>query len=106
MKNKIKKNDEVIVITGKDKGKIGKVKKIIPSIRKAIVEKINLIKKHQKPLPNINQPSGIFEKESKIDISNIAIFNKETRKADRIGFTFEKGKKIRFLKSNKKKLKK
>lgn len=105
MKNKIHKNDEVIVLTGKDKGKIGKVKKIIPSIRKAIVEKINLVKKHQKPLPDINQPSGIFEKESKIDISNIAIFNPETKKADRIGFKFKKGKKIRFFKSNKKEIK-
>lgn len=101
MKVKIRKNDEVIVLTGRDKGKIGTVKKII-SKRKIIVEKINLVKKHQKPIPNINQPSGIFEKEAEIDISNVAIFNPETKKADRIGFKIKNGKKFRFFKKNKK----
>lgn len=104
MNNKIRKNDEVIVLAGKDKGKIGKVKKVLFK-KKIIVDKINLIKKHQKPIPNINQPSGIFEKEAAIDISNVAIFNPETKKADRIGFRIENGKKVRFFKKNNKTIK-
>ncbi|WMY97288.1 MAG: 50S ribosomal protein L24 [Arsenophonus sp.] len=101
MASKIRNNDEVIVLVGKDKGKRGKVKKIL-SKNKVLVEGINLIKKHQKPIPSLNQPGGILEQESAIDISNIAIFNFKTGKADRVGFRIESGKKIRFFKSNNK----
>lgn len=101
MSAKIKKKDEIIVISGKDKGKKGIVKKILPK-GKVIVKGINMVKKHQKPIPSVNKPGGIVEQESSIHISNIAIFNKETGKSDRIGFKFNDGKKIRFLKSTKK----
>lgn len=60
----------------------------------------NLVKKHQKPVPALNQPGGIVEKEAAIQVSNVAIFNATTGKADRVGFRFEDGKKVRFFKSN------
>lgn len=99
MANKIRCNDEVIVLTGKDKGKRGKVKNILSS-GKAIVEGINIIKKHQKSVQALNQSSGIIEREAAIQISNLAIFNTNSKKSDRIGFKFENGKKIRIFKSN------
>ncbi|RLM19162.1 50S ribosomal protein L24 [Brenneria alni] len=99
MAAKIRRDDEVIVLTGKDKGKRGKVKNVL-SASKVIVEGINLVKKHQKPVPALNQPGGIVEKEAAIQVSNLAIFNTATGKADRVGFRFEDGKKVRFFKSN------
>jgi len=96
---KIHCNDEVIVLTGKDKGKRGKVKKVY-SCGKVIVDGINLVKKHKKPIPTLNKPGGIIKKEAKIHVSNVAIFNMKTGKADRIGFRIENGRKIRFFKSN------
>ena len=96
----IKKNDTVIVLSGKDKGKKGKVLEAMPATGKVIVEGINLVKKHQKPVPALNQPGGIVEKEAAIQVSNVAIFNAATGKADRVGFRFEDGKKVRFFKSN------
>ncbi|URJ30252.1 50S ribosomal protein L24 [Blochmannia endosymbiont of Camponotus sp.] len=97
---KIKRNDEVIILSGKDKGKKGKVKHIFYDKGRAIVTGINLIKKHQKPNPNKNQPGGIIEKEASVDLSNIAIFNTTLNKADRVGFKIKNGKKIRIFKSN------
>lgn len=99
MAAKVRRDDEVIVLTGKDKGKRGKVKNVL-STGKAIVEGINLVKKHQKPVPAMNQPGGIVEKETAIDLSNLAIFNAATSKADRVGFKIENGKKVRVFKSN------
>lgn len=99
MSLKIRCNDIVIVITGKDKGKKGKVKNVLCS-KKVIVEGINIIKKHQKVNSKIkNSISGIIEKESPISISNVAFFNFKNSKAERIGFRFINGKKFRFLKS-------
>ncbi|QWA11718.1 MULTISPECIES: 50S ribosomal protein L24 [Sodalis] len=99
MAAKIRRDDEVIVLTGKDKGKRGKVKNVL-STGKAIVEGINLVKKHQKPVPATNQPGGIVEQEAAIQLSNIAIFNGAANKADRVGFKIEDGKKVRIFKSN------
>ncbi|MCR3755456.1 MAG: 50S ribosomal subunit protein L24 [Sodalis sp. Psp] len=99
MAAKIHRGDEVIVLTGKDKGKRGKVKNVL-STGKAIVEGINLVKKHQKPAPDTNQQGGIIEKEAAINLSNLAIFNAAFSKADRVGFRIEDGKKIRIFKSN------
>lgn len=99
MAAKIRRDDEIIVLTGKDKGKQKKVKKVLKN-GKVIVEGVNLVKKHQKPVPSLNKPGGIVEKEAPIEVSNLAIFNKETGKADRIGFRYENGKKVRFFKSN------
>ncbi|KEY90894.1 50S ribosomal protein L24 [Candidatus Photodesmus blepharus] len=99
MAAKIRRNDDVIVLTGKDKGKKGKVVKVYRS-GKVVVEGINFIKKHQKPVPASGQKGGIIKQEAAIDVSNVAIFNTTTGKADRVGFRFEDGKKVRFFKSN------
>lgn len=96
---KIKTDDEVIVIAGKDKGKRGKVARVLDDQR-VIVSGVNMIKKHTKPNPQLNITGGIVEKEAPIQVSNVAIFNAETEKADRVGFKFEDGKKIRVFKSN------
>jgi large subunit ribosomal protein L24 len=96
---KIKKDDEVIVIAGKDKGKRGKVSKVRTDGR-LVVSGVNLVKKHQKPNPNLGQAGGIVEQEAAIQASNVAIYNPETQKADRVGFRTEGDKKVRFFKSN------
>ncbi|MGB0860008.1 MAG: 50S ribosomal protein L24, partial [Pseudoalteromonas spongiae] len=92
MAAKIRRDDEVIVLAGKDKGKRGKVLSVVTESSRVFVEGVNLIKKHQKPVPQLNQPGGIVEKEASIDVSNVAIFNQETGKADRVGFKIEDGK--------------
>jgi large subunit ribosomal protein L24 len=97
---KIKRDDEVIVIAGKDKGKRGKVLKVLDNDR-VLVSGIQMIKKHQKPNPQLGVPGGIVEKEAPIQVSNVAIFNSATNKADRVGFKIlEDNKKIRIFKSN------
>lgn len=98
--NKLKKNDEVIVITGRDKGKRGKINRVLPD-GKLIVSGVQMIKKHQKPNPNLGVAGGIVEKEAPIDASNVAIYNAATSKADRVGIkVLEDGKKVRVFKSN------
>ncbi|HIF36438.1 MAG: 50S ribosomal protein L24 [Candidatus Thioglobus sp.] len=96
---KIKQNDEVIVIAGKDKGSIGTVTKILGS--KLIVEGFNLAKKHVRPNPQAGIQGGIEEKEMPLNASNVAIYNPTTKKADRIGVRVnDKGIKERFFKSS------
>jgi large subunit ribosomal protein L24 len=97
---KIKKGDEVIITTGKDKGKRGSVLKIGANDR-VLVESCNMAKKHVKPNPNAGESGGIVEKEMPLHISNIALFNPASGKGDRVGIkTLEDGKKVRFFKSN------
>ncbi|GGP23983.1 50S ribosomal protein L24 [Silvimonas iriomotensis] len=99
--NKIRKGDEVIVITGKDKGKRGVVLRVIPNEDRIVVEGVAVVKKHQKPNPMRGQQGGIVEMNASIHVSNVAIFNATTGKADRVGFkVLEDGKKVRFFKSN------
>ena len=100
MASKIRLNDEVVILAGKDKGKSGKVTKVLTAEGKVFVEGINLIKKHQKPVPQLQQPGGIVEKEAAINVSNVAIKNPASGSADRVGFRIEDGKKVRFFKSN------
>jgi len=100
MARKIRRDDEVIVLAGKDKGKQGKVLKVLTGDERLIVEGVNLVKKHQKPNPQIGQAGGIIEKEASIHVSNVAIVNPATGKADRVGFRMENDKKVRFFKSN------
>ena len=97
---KIRKGDEIIVIAGKDKGRRGEVSAVVADGAKVVVEGINVAKKHVKPNPQLDVQGGIVDKEMPLDVSNIAIFNPETEKADRVGFREEDGKKIRFFKSN------
>lgn len=95
---KIHKNDEVVVIAGKDKGKRGKVQQVLKD-GKLLVSGINMVKKHQKPNPYLQQPGGIIEKEAGIQASNVAIWNPKTSKADRVGFKVEGDTKVRIFKS-------
>lgn len=96
---KIKKGDEVIVITGKDKGKRGTVVSVADE--RVTVGGINLVKKHVKPNPARGTQGGIVEKEAALAISNVAIVNPETQKADRVGYKLlEDGTKVRVFKSN------
>ena len=98
--NKIRKGDEVIVLAGKDKGKRGAVVRCVDAER-VLVEGVNRVKKHAKPNPVKGQVGGIVEKEMPIHVSNVAVFNSATQKADRVGFKMlEDGKKVRFFKSN------
>jgi large subunit ribosomal protein L24 len=97
---KIRKGDEVIAITGKDKGKRGSVLSV-PNDFSVVVEGINRVKKHQKPNPVKGDQGGIVEKEMPIHISNVALFNKATQKADRVGIkVLEDGRRVRYFKSN------
>ena len=100
MANKIRRDDEVVVLAGKDKGKTGKVLKVLIADNRVIVEGVNLVKKHTKPNPQLGVAGGIVEKEASIHVSNVAIVNPATGKADRVGFRFEDEKKVRFFKSN------
>ncbi len=100
MSNKIRKGDDVIVLTGKDKGKRGTVLRTLNDDR-LLVENINLAKKHVKPNPMKGEQGGIVEKEMALHISNVALFNPTTDKADRVGFkVLEDGRKVRVFKSD------
>jgi len=97
---KIKRDDQVVVLTGKDKGKRGTVRKVLDNGR-LMVSGINMIKKHTKPNPQAGIAGGIVEKEAAIQASNIAIFNPSSNKADRVGYRIEEdGKKVRVYKSS------
>lgn len=98
--NKIRKGDDVVVTTGKDKGKRGVVLRSV-SAESLLVEGINRVKKHTKPNPMKGHQGGIVEKEMPINISNVALFNPTTQKADRVGFkVLDDGRKVRVFKSN------
>ena len=96
---KLKNDDEVIVIAGKDKGKRGTVRRVIDSDR-VVVSGVNMIKKHTKPNPQAGVSGGIVEREAPIQISNVAIYNSEAGRADRVGYKVEDGKKVRIYKSD------
>ncbi|MGM0593215.1 MAG: 50S ribosomal protein L24 [Pseudomonadota bacterium] len=98
---KLKKGDDVIVLAGKDKGKRGTVTRMMPVEGRVLVEGINMVKKHQKPNPAAGVPGGIIEKEMPLHVSNVAIFNPESGKADRVGIKIlDDGRKVRIFKSN------
>ena len=97
-KIKLKKGDEVIVLTGKDKGKKGKIIKVIPKANKAIVSDINKVKKNQKP--DNNQPGGIIDKDMPIHISNLSFYDPKSNKGIKIGFKLINNKKIRINKNS------
>ena len=95
---KIKRDDEVIVLAGKDKGKRGKVRKVLTDNR-VIVTGVNMIKKHTRPNPQAGVAGGIVEREAPIQVSNVAIFNPDSNKADRVGFRVDGDTKVRIFKS-------
>ena len=101
MKNKIKlkKGDEIIVLAGKDKGKKGKIVRVIPDVRKVVVTDVNKYKKHQKP--GNNEPGGIIEKDMPLHISNVAFYDPSSKKGIRVSYAFNKdGKKMRINKKS------
>ncbi len=98
--NKIRKGDTVVVTTGRDKGRTGTVIKVLENDR-VLVENLNMVKKHQKPNPAKGVTGAIVQKEASLHISNVALWNPATKKADRVGFkTLENGRKVRCFKSN------
>ena len=99
-KTSLKKGDTVVVMTGKDKGKQGVVSHLVGDDR-VVVLGVNQVKKHQKPNPQKNIEGGIVEKAMPIHLSNVALYNQATKKADKVGFkTLDDGTKVRFFKSN------
>ncbi|MCK5880521.1 MAG: 50S ribosomal protein L24 [Sinobacterium sp.] len=96
---KIKRGDDVIITAGKDKGKRGKVD-VIRKDGRLLVSGVNMVKKHQKANPQSGVAGGIIEQEAPLHASNVALFNPQTEKADRVGIRVEDGNKVRFFKSN------
>lgn len=101
---RIKSGDTVIITTGKSKGHVGKVLKMLPKTNRVIVEGGNLIKKHVKPNPQLDQTGGIITREAALHVSNVAIYNPVTKRADKVGFKFVERSgeqhKVRYFKSN------
>ena len=101
--SKIKKGDEIVVTTGKDKGRRGTVSVVLPT-GQLLVDGINVGKKHQKPNPNAGVAGGIVEKEMPIQVSNVALWNPDSKKGERVGYTFigegAARKKVRVFKSS------
>lgn len=97
---KIKKGDDVVVTTGRDKGKRGTVLRLVEGTH-VVVEGVNKVKKHERPNPMKNTQGGIIDKEMPLHVSNVALFNPATKKADRAGIKIlENNKRVRFFKSN------
>jgi large subunit ribosomal protein L24 len=98
---RIKKGDDVIVISGKDKGRRGTVLRVNDAADRVLIEGVNVVRKHQKPNPNAGVQGGIVEQERAVHVSNVQLYNPVTSKGDRIGIkTLEDGRKVRFFKSN------
>ncbi|MCK9368174.1 MAG: 50S ribosomal protein L24 [Metallibacterium scheffleri] len=94
MMNRIRKGDQVIVIAGKDKGQRGEVTRVVGD--RVFVANINMVKRHTKPNPQINQPGGIIEREAPIHLSNVMLFNSASGQGSRVGFkTLDDGRKVR-----------
>ena len=98
--HRIRKGDQVIVTTGRDKGRQGTVIRVLEDDH-VVVENVNMVKKHQKPNPQQGVPGGFVQKEAPIHVSNIMLFNPATKKGDRVGFRkLDDGRKVRVFKSN------
>ena len=98
--HKISKGDDVVVKVGKDRGKRGTVLRVLPEVGRLVVENVNIVKKHAKPNPQAGISGGIIEKEMPIDVSNVMLYNPQTKKGDRVGFKIlEDGRKVRVFKS-------
>jgi len=98
--HKISKGDDVVVKVGKDSGKRGTVLRVLPEVGRLVVENVNIVKKHAKPNPQAGISGGIIEKEMPIDVSNVMLYNPQTKKGDRVGFKIlADGRKVRVFKS-------
>jgi large subunit ribosomal protein L24 len=97
---KIRKGDQVVVLSGRNKGRRGAVLQVLADGR-VVIESVNMVKKHTKPNPQANRPGGIIEKEQPLHRSKVAIWNPAAKKGDRLGVkTLADGKRVRFFKSN------
>ncbi|MFC0409284.1 50S ribosomal protein L24 [Roseomonas elaeocarpi] len=99
MAAKIRKGDRVLVISGSDKGKRGEVLRVSPEDNRAVVQGVNMVKRHLKP-KGMGQPGGIQEKEATIHLSNLALIDPKSDKATRVGFKVVDGKKVRVAKAS------
>lgn len=97
-KLKIKKGDQVIVLTGRDRGAKGEVLKVIPDERRVVVQGVNIVTKHQKPTQV--SPGGLNKKEMSVHVSNVALADPKTGEATRVGYKVEDGKKVRVAKKS------
>ncbi|BAU58923.2 50S ribosomal protein L24 [Halorhodospira halochloris] len=97
---KIRKGDEVVVIAGKDRGRRGRVSRVFPDQDKVVVDNVNMVKRHRRGNPMQGSSGGIIEQEAPIHISNVAIYNPETDKPDRVGIRWDDDRKVRYFKSN------
>ena len=95
---KIRKGDQVIVTTGRDKGKQGEVLRAMPKDNKVVVQGVNLVKRHTRP--SQTNAGGIISKEAPIDVSNVALIDPETGKATRVGYKVVDGEKVRVAKKS------
>ena len=98
MAQRIRTDDEVVVISGKDKGKTGRVMRVDPAKQRVFVEGLNIVKRHSKPRPGTTEPGGVVEKEGPIHISNVMLLDPQDNKPTRVGVTHEDGKRFRVSK--------
>ncbi len=97
---KIRKGDDVVIMVGKDNGKRSTVLRVLPEVDKLVVENVNIVKKHTKPNPQAGVAGGIVEKEMPVHVSNVMLYNPQTKKGDRVSFrVLEDGRKVRVFKS-------
>jgi large subunit ribosomal protein L24 len=97
---KIRKGDQVVVLSGRDKGRRGAVVQVLADGR-VVVESVNMVKKHQRPNPQVGKQGGIIDKEMPLNAAKVAIWNPSAKKGDRVGVkTLKDGKRVRFFKSN------
>lgn len=96
---KIRREDQIIVIAGRDRGKRGEVLRVLDNDR-LVVGGVNMVKKHKRANPQLNQPGGIVDQEAPIHVSNVAIYNEESDRRDRVGVRMEEGQRVRYFKSD------
>ena len=101
---KIRRDDQVIVISGKDRGKTGKVLRVDPKAERVFVEGLNIVKRHSKPRPGTTDPGGVVEKEGPIHISNVMLLDPQDNKPTRVSISREDGQRFRVARASGKKL--
>ena len=92
---KVRRDDQVLVISGKDRGKTGRVLRVDPKAERVYVEGLNIVKRHQRPRPGSTDPGGVIEKEGPIHISNVMLLDPQDNKPTRVGISREDGKRFR-----------
>ncbi len=101
---KVRRDDQVLVISGKDRGKSGRVLRVDPKAERVYVEGLNIVKRHQRPRPGSTDPGGVIEKEGPIHISNVMLLDPQDNKPTRVSISREDGKRFRVARTSGKKL--